>query len=135
MGKTRKRILAALGVVAFVASSAVSNAAMANGSCMVAPNLSEGSTSTQILSGPVTLTQTTFQPGVANNGPYTSKFTIASSTLSKVDFKATTSAVGEYASQATLADNINAIAYVNTDYYNEGTRIPYSAMIVNGKMI
>lgn len=135
MGKTRTRILAALGVVAFVASSLVSNAATANGACLVAPNLSEGTTSTQILSGAVTLTQTIFQPGVANNGPYNSKFTIAASTLSKVDFKATTSLVGEYSSQATLADNINAIAYVNTDYYNEGTRVPYSAMIVNGKLI
>jgi hypothetical protein len=136
MGKLRNRILAALGVAVFVASSGVSNAALASTpGCMDAPNLSDGSTSTQILSNAVTLTQTTFDPGVANNGPYNSKLTIASASLSKVAFKVTTSPVGEYAQQASLADNINAIAYVNTDYYNEGTRIPYSAMIVNGKLI
>ncbi|MFM2185054.1 MAG: hypothetical protein RIS55_702, partial [Actinomycetota bacterium] len=100
MGKTRKRLLAALGVVAFVATSTVSNAAQAaTQPCITAPNLSDGSTSTQILANAVTLTQTNFEPGVANNGPYTSKFTIASSSLSKVDFKATTSKVGEYSQQ------------------------------------
>lgn len=136
MGKTRKRLLAALGVVAFVAASSVSNPAFAaNQACMTAPNLSDGSTSTQILANAVTLTQTNFEPGVANNGPYNAKFTIAASSLSKVDFKATTSKVGEYSQQATLAENINALAYVNTDYYNEGSRMPYSAMIVNGKLI
>jgi hypothetical protein len=135
MGKTRNRILATLGVAVFVASSGISNAAMANGACLVAPSLNDGSTSTQILSGSVTLTQTNFEPGFANNGPYTSKFTIASSSLSKVDFKATTAKVGEYSQQVALAENINALAYVNTDYYNEGSRIPYSAMIVNGKLI
>lgn len=136
MGKTRNRFLAALGVVAFVATSAVSNAAVAAPQpCIDAPNLRDGATSTQVLANAVTLTQTNFEPGEANNGPYNSKFTIAASSLSKVDFKVTTAAVGEYSPQATLADNINALAYVNTDYYNEGTRVPYSAMIVNGKII
>ncbi|MEN9957685.1 MAG: hypothetical protein RIR46_1293 [Actinomycetota bacterium] len=136
MGKTRNRILAALGVAAFVATSAVSNAAVAaTQPCLSAPNLSDGSTSTQVLTNSVILTQTTFEPGVANNGPYKSKFTIATGSLSKVDFKVSTSLVGEYSAQSSLATNINAIAYVNTDYYNEGTRVPYSAMIVNGKLI
>lgn len=136
MGKSRIRVLAALGVVAFVASSGVSNVAIAaTQACIAAPNLSDGATSTQLLSNSVTLTQTTFEPGVANSGPYNSKFTIAAGSLSKVDFRVSTSLVGEYLPQSTLANNINAIAYVNTDYYNEGTRVPYSAMIVNGKLI
>ena len=126
MGKTRNRILAALGVAIFVATSTVSNAALAaTQPCLDAPNLRDGDTSTQVLANSVTLTQTMFDPGVANNGPYTSKFTIAASTLSKVDFKVTTSRVGEYSAQSTLAENINALAFVNTDYYNEGTRVPY----------
>jgi hypothetical protein len=136
MSKTRGRILAALGVVVFVATSSVSNVAQAaTQACIDAPNLRDGVTSTQVLASAVTLTQTNFEPGVANNGPYNSKFTIAASSLSKVDFKVTTARVGEYSAQATLADNIGALAYVNTDYYNEGTRVPYSAMIVNGKLI
>lgn len=136
MSKTRSRILAALGVVVFVATSSMSNVAQAaTQACIDAPNLRDGVTSTQVLANAVTLTQTNFEPGVANNGPYNSKFTIAASSLSKVDFKVTTARVGEYSAQATLADNIGALAYVNTDYYNEGTRVPYSAMIVNGKLI
>ena len=136
MGKTRNRLLAAIGVAALVASAAVANGATAaTQPCIAAPNLQDGATSTQILTNGVSLTQTTFDPGVANGGPYNSKFTIAAGSLSKVDFKVTTATVGEYLPQSKLAENINAIAYVNTDYYNEGTRVPYSAMIVNGKLI
>lgn len=136
MTKIRSRLIAALGASALVFSAAVAQPSVAaTQNCLQAPNLRDAATSTQNLVNGVVLTQSTFEPGVANNSPYNSKFTIAAGSLSKVDFKVSTAKVGEYGRQSDLADVVKAIAYVNTDYYNEGNRLPYSAMIVDGKLI
>jgi hypothetical protein len=136
MVKIFSRFTASIGALALVATFAISSSAVAaNQNCLPAPDLREGRNTTTTLSNSVILTQTSFFPGEANNSQFDAKFSVAAGQLSKVDFRVTTALVGEYGRQVDLAQNVNAIAYVNTDYYNEGNRLPYSAMIVDSKLI
>jgi hypothetical protein len=82
----------------------------------------------------VELGEINFDPGVANSGWLNTKFSWAKGSLSRVNFLAAQAPTGETASQYKLAADFGAQAYINTDYYNEGTRFPYSAVMRGGAL-
>ena len=135
MLKIATRVFAA-GASALLLISATSlPAAAAQGAfgCELAPQLSSAQQSiTQKLPSGVDFKSYTFSPGVANGSFFYSKVSVAHANMSKVNLVETNSAIGKAASQLALASRVNSIAYVNTDYFNEGNGLPYSAIIKNG---
>ena len=82
----------------------------------------------------VELGEINFDPGVANPGFLNTKVTWAKGSLSRVNFVAAQAPTGETSSQYKLAADVAALAYINTDYYNEGSRFPYSAVLRGGEL-
>jgi hypothetical protein len=92
------------------------------------------SKSSKTLGAGVELGEVYFDPGVANPGVLTTKVSWAKGSLSRVNFVAAQAQVGETSSQYKLAGDYSALAYINTDYYNEGSRFPYSAVMRGGQL-
>jgi hypothetical protein len=125
-------ISASMGLIA---STLAPSAATAAYSCAQTKSLSKYSsrTTTQVGSG-VVLGEVNFDPGVANPTVLNTKVSWAKGSLAKVKFVSAQAPVGETSSQYKLAADFSALAYINTDYYNEGSRFPYSAVMRDGKL-
>jgi hypothetical protein len=136
MLKMVSRVLAA-GVSALLLLGATTMPAAAaqslpNG-CEFAPALlSADQTSSKKLASGVDYKSYTFSPGVANGTFLYSKISVSHAKLTDVNLVETNSAIGKSSSQLNLASQVNSLAYVNTDYFNEGNGLPYSAIIKNG---
>ena len=114
-------------------SLAPESALAAGGPCTSAPALSSAQRIDSVtLTSGVDFKSYTFNPGVANGTFFYSKVSVSHGNLSKVNLVETNSAIGKTASQPLLAAQVNSIAYVNTDYFNEGNGLPYSAIVKNG---
>lgn len=108
----------------------------AGGSCSIAPSLSSAQQADSLsLASGVDFKSYTFNPGIANGTFFYSKVAVAHGNLSRVNLVETNSAIGKTATQPSLAAQVNSIAYVNTDYFNEGNGLPYSAIVKNGMLI
>jgi hypothetical protein len=92
------------------------------------------SKSTKQLGSGVELGEVLFDPGVANPGVLTTKVSWARGSLYRVNLVAAQAKVGETSSQYRLAGDFSALAYINTDYYNEGSRFPFSAVMRGGQL-
>lgn len=92
------------------------------------------SKSTKNLGSGVELGEINFDPGLANPGLLNTKVTWAKGSLARVNLVTAQSPVGEIASQYKLAGDYSALAYINTDYYNEGSRFPFSAVLRDGHL-
>jgi len=136
MFKSVRRVLAA-GVSALLlvaASTMPANAASVtpNG-CEFAPALATADQiSSQKISAAIDLKSYVFSPGVANGSFFFSKVVVAHTNLSKANLLVTHSPIGKAASQLDIAAQVNSQAYINSDYFNEGNGLPYSAIIKNG---
>jgi exopolysaccharide biosynthesis protein len=139
MLKTVKRVIAAGASALLVLGAsniAASPAQAAGDSCLSAPQLSSAATiASKTLSSGVDFKSYTFAPGVANGTFFYTKVSVAHAYLSKINLVATSSEIGKSASQLHLASQVNSIAYLNTDYFNEGNGLPYSAIIKHGTPI
>jgi len=121
--------------VALVGALATPMAAWASYYCApTVPLSSASSKSLDLLGYGVELGKADFEPGLANGSFIPTRVTWAKGSLSKIDFVAPSAKTGETASQYKLASDASALAYINTDFYNEGTRFPYSAMLRNGEL-
>ncbi len=135
MLKITKRAFAAGASALLLISATSMPVAAAQGAfgCELAPQLSSAQQSiTQKLPSGVDFKTYTFSPGVANGSFFYSKVAVAHANMSKVNLVETSAAIGKATSQLALASKVGAIAYVNTDYFNEGNGLPYSAIIKNG---
>lgn len=139
MFKTLKTVLAAgvtLSLALVAPSTNVSAAQAATNNCVVAPalNSAQKKTETNLGSG-VSLNTWTFDPGTANSSFFYSKVSVAHGNLSQIDLVNPHSPIGEADSQVAIASKVNALAYINGDYYNEGNQLAYAAIIDSGKLI
>jgi len=136
MFKTKRRFAASAiaALLVLVAPSLVPAPALAAGqSCQVAPPLNSAQQRSSLaLPAGADFKSYTFNPGVANGSFFYSKVSVAHGYLSQVNLVETNSSIGKSASQPSLASQANALAYINTDYFNEGNGMPYSALIKNG---
>lgn len=131
----------ARGLAAFVSATSVVMStlapvsASATYSCAQTKALSAfSSKSTKNLGAGVELGEVFFDPGVANPGVLSTKVSWAKGSLTQVNLLAAQAKVGETSSQYKLAADYSALAYINTDYYNEGSRFPFSAVMRGGKL-
>ena len=133
MGAKRVSAAVASALLMISVSNVPASASQNSYGCEIAPQLSmaQGSITQKLPSG-VDFKSYTFSPGVANGGFFYSKVSVAHAQLSKVNLVETSAAIGKSASQLGLASRVNSIAYVNTDYFNEGDGLPYSAIIKHG---
>lgn len=139
MLKAVKLVLAAgvtISLALVAPSSNVSVAQAATNNCITAPSLgsAQKKTTAELGSGAV-LSTYTFNPGIANSSFFYTKVSVAKGNLSQVDLVNPHSAIGESDSQSSIASKVNALAYINGDYYNEGNHLAYSAIIDGGKLI
>jgi len=131
----RRSIVSAISV-ALVGALATPMAAWASYSCAsTVPLSSASSKSLDLLGYGVELGKADFEPGLANGSFIPTRVTWAKGSLSKIDFVAPSAKTGETASQYKMASDASALAYINTDFYNEGSRFPYNAMLRNGELI
>jgi hypothetical protein len=128
-------MLASAVVVGLIGALATPITAYADYGCAATTPLGSATTSTiNQLGFGVELGKADFDPGVANSGGLNTRVMWAKGALAKVDWVAPSNRAGETSSQYKLASDNSAIAYVNTDYYNEGTRFPFGAMLRNGEL-
>jgi hypothetical protein len=122
-------------VVGLIGALATPLVAYAGYACAPTTTLSGASSrSVDVLQYGVELGKVDFEPGVANNGGLHTRVMWAKGALAKVDWVAPSNRAGETSSQYKLASDNSAIAFINTDYYNEGTRFPFNAMLRNGEL-
>ncbi len=130
-----RRAFASVIVAGLVGALAVPMAAFADYGCASTTALTNATSRTvNLLDYGVELGKADFNAGVANNGGLPTRVMWAKGSLSKVDWAAPSNRAGDTSSQFRLASDASAIAFINTDYYNEGTRFPFSAMLRNGEL-
>lgn len=128
-------VLSVVAGVGLISTTLLPTVADATYSCAPTKPLSGyTSRSLSLLASGVELGEINFAPGVANPTVLNTKFTWAHGSLSKVKLVAAQAPVGETSSQYKLAADYSAIAYINTDYYNEGSRFPFSAVMRGGQL-
>lgn len=110
--------------------------AAADYACAPGSQLSSATTkTTQNLGSAVKLSRYDFEPGKANASGLQTRVTWSQANLSNVNFVAVTSPVGTSANQYQAAQGASAISWVNTDFYDEWSQYPYSAMLHDGKLV
>jgi hypothetical protein len=131
-----RRVFASVIVAGLVGALAVPMAAFADYGCAPTTALERATVKTlNTLDYGVELGKADFDAGVANTGGLPTRVMWARGSLSKVNWAAPSNRAGETSSQYKLASDSSAVAFVNTDYYNEGTRFPFGAMLRNGELV
>ncbi|MFM5903980.1 MAG: hypothetical protein ACKOOD_02710, partial [Microbacteriaceae bacterium] len=136
MPKFTRRWIAAALAMALSGTLLAAEPVLAQYACAPGSQLSSAtSKTTQNLGLAVKLNRYDFEAGKANASTLPTRVTWAQGNLNIINFVAVSAPVGETASQYQMAQSASALAWVNTDFYDEWNRYPYSAMIHGGKLL
>ncbi|MEY4390455.1 MAG: hypothetical protein RLZZ400_198 [Actinomycetota bacterium] len=100
--------------------------------CVPTPSFSQASKTETPLSSNLTLRTYTYSPGIANGSMFNSKISVVQGNFQTSSLQLSRPAIGEAVSQRTLAATGGALGYINTDFFDEGRDLNYSAIIENG---
>lgn len=100
--------------------------------CLDAPSLTQATKTETPLSNDLTLQTFNYSPGIANGSMFNSKLSVVHGNFQTSNLQLARPAIGETVSQRTLATNSGALGYINTDFFDEGRGLNYSAIIENG---
>ena len=103
--------------------------------CLDAPSLTQASRTETPLGQNVTLKTFSYSPGVANGSMFPAKVSAIQGNFATSTLRLSRPAVGASVSQRTLASVTGALGYINTDFFDEGRSLNYSAIIENGSLI
>lgn len=75
-----------------------------------------------------------FEPGMANSSAFEGRLAVAKMSLNFATVTPTHAALGQADDQATLADSVQALVHINSDFFDFNSLMPYSAFGVNGSL-
>lgn len=102
--------------------------------CEPTKPLSNATLTTNELPNGGLLSRYQFPAGMANSSSYSGRLTVAKGNLNFYDVAPTHSSFRGVKSQESLADSVDAIAHVNSDFFDFNSLLPYSAIGTNSRL-
>ncbi|MEY4000710.1 MAG: hypothetical protein RLZZ626_1065 [Actinomycetota bacterium] len=127
-----RRLIAGTAVIACILGFSAPLSASAASACIPAPKLVKGKVAFNSSIAPGVYARAyTFNAGVSNSTNIPTKFSYVTSSLTTADVVPTFTKVGAVANQLDLANQFNAIAHMNDDYFFGGSNAPWGAFVSN----
>lgn len=130
------KVRASLAVLGFLATFSFSTPAVVTAAtlCEATKPLSNASLTKTALPNGGVLLRYQFAPGRANSSSYAGRLTVAKGNLNFFGVTPTHADFQSSLSQERLASGVNAIVHVNSDFFDFGSLMPYSAIGKSGSL-